>query len=188
MWFRFSLLCFICSFVQFRYCLPPPGLLLSPLFSCVYRTSSWNDAIWLPSSFSMISMATTSNDWGRGSSWPIVSKLHFSEWFPLSCYWNRAPALWWIHLVIHSLEGKRGKVQTWHRRARLAQTQWLQSEQTHKHTYSRAKEGKHATVAAKPHTPFWTHLLIDYVLYFLRNDKSSRGEFQVHKSPLQAVY
>lgn len=33
-----------------------------------------------------------SSDWGRGSNWPIVSKLHFSEWFPLSSYWNRAPA------------------------------------------------------------------------------------------------
>lgn len=59
--------------------------------------------------FSMVTMVTVSSDWGRGSNWPIVSKLHFSEWFPLSCYWNRAPALWWIHLVIHSLEGKRGK-------------------------------------------------------------------------------
>lgn len=77
---------------------------------CVYWMSSWNDAIWLSScSFSMVSMATVSSDWGRGSNWPIVSKLHFSEWFPLSCYWNWAPALWWIHLVIHSLEGKRRK-------------------------------------------------------------------------------
>lgn len=77
------------------------------------RMSRWNDTIWLAPPFffspSMVSMATVSSDWGQGSNWPIVSKLHFSEWFPLSCYWNRAPALWWIHLVIHSLEGKREK-------------------------------------------------------------------------------
>lgn len=56
---------------------------------------------------SLVSMVTVSSDWGQGSNWPIVSKLHFSEWFPLSCYWNRALAVWWIHLVIHSLEGRR---------------------------------------------------------------------------------
>lgn len=57
----------------------------------------------------MVSMETMSSDWGRGSNWPIVSKLHFSDWFPLSCYWNRALPHWWIHLVIHSLKGKMGK-------------------------------------------------------------------------------
>lgn len=40
----------------------------------------------------MVTMATVSSEWGHGSNWPIVSKLHFSEWFPQSCYWNRAPS------------------------------------------------------------------------------------------------
>lgn len=80
------------------------------LFDSEYWMSNRNDAIWLTScSLSMVSMATVSSEWGHGSNWPIVSKLHFSEWFPQSSYWNRAPVLWWIHLVIHSLEGKRGK-------------------------------------------------------------------------------
>ncbi len=96
---------------------------------CEYWMSSWNDAIWLPScSFSMVTMATVSGEWGHGSNWPIVSKLHFSEWFPLSCYWNRAAGLWWIHLVIHSLEGKRGKYKHDTGGARLAQTKKLLDE------------------------------------------------------------
>lgn len=75
-----------------------------------YWMSGWKDAIWPTScSLSRVSMATLSSEWGHGSNWPIVSKLHFSEWFPQSCYWNRAPAPWWTHLVIHSLKGRRGK-------------------------------------------------------------------------------
>lgn len=102
-----------------------PGLFLH-LYSCVCHfvcfVSTWQLSLcigWaarmmLSDSCSfffspLVSMATVSSDWGQRSNWPIERKLHFSEWFPQSCYWNRALALWWIHLVIHSLEGKRGK-------------------------------------------------------------------------------
>lgn len=135
--------------------------------------SSWNDAIWLPSSpSSMVSMATVSNDWGRGSNWPIVSKLHFSEWFPLSCYWNRAPALWWIHLVIHSLEGKRGKYKHDTRGlASLKQSSyWMNkhtSARTVKQQFERGGKNTHThTVASMPQPLFWPHLLTDCVVYF----------------------
>lgn len=86
-----------------------PGLFFLQLGESL--CSGWAAEMMLSNlcSISMVSMATVSSDWGQGSNWPIVSKLHFSEWVPLSCYWNRTPALWWIHVVIHSLEGKRGK-------------------------------------------------------------------------------
>lgn len=97
--------------------------------------SSWNDAIWLPScSFSMVSMETMSSDWGRGSNWPIVSKLHFSEWFPLSCYWNRAPAPLMDTSCHSQFRRQEGKVQTWHRGdspcSNKEATRWINT-QTH---------------------------------------------------------
>lgn len=110
------------------------------LFACLTVSIGWaarNDAIWLTScSLSMVAMATVSSEWGHGSNWPIVSKLHFSEWFPQSCYWNRAPALWWIHLVIHSLKGGRWRVQTWHRGGLALLKQrgnWMKTTQQHKY-------------------------------------------------------
>lgn len=140
----------------------PPRLWLLLLYSSVHWMSSWNDAIWLPSSpSSMVSMATVSNDWGRGSNWPIVSKLHFSEWFPLSCYWNRAPALWWIHLVIHSLEGKRGKYKHdtrglaslkqssyWMNKHTRARTVKQQFERGRKNTHTHGSQHAAATILA----------------------------------------
>lgn len=139
--------------IHFLHPLTPPGLFFVCVFDCEYWMSSWNDAIWLsPCSFSMVSTATVSSEWGHGSNWPIVSKLHFSEWFPLSCYWNRAPALWWIHLVIHSLEGKRGKYK--HDTGGLAllkqRDYWM-----NKHTNGRA-----TTLVCMLCTPYHPHLLV----------------------------
>lgn len=77
--------------------------------------SVWKDAIWLTScSRPRVSMATLSSEWGHGSNWPIVSKLHFSEWFPQSCYWNRAPAPLMDTSCHSQFKRQEGKVQTWH--------------------------------------------------------------------------
>lgn len=97
--------------------LPPPLLPPGLSFSCLpeYRMSVWKDAIWPTScSLSRVSMATLSSEWGHGSNWPIVSKLHFSEWFPQSCYWNRAPAPLMDTSCHSQFKRQEGKVQTWH--------------------------------------------------------------------------
>lgn len=71
--------------------------------------------IWPTScSLSRVSMATLSSEWGHGSNWPIVSKLHFSEWFPQSYYWNRAPAPLMDTSCHSQFKRQEGRVQTWH--------------------------------------------------------------------------
>jgi hypothetical protein len=80
--------------------------------------------------FFWVSVVTVSSAWGQGSNWPIRSKLHFSEWFPLSWLLKLSSGHWWIHLVIQSLKGKRGKYKH-DTRARLLKQRgdWM------KHTY-----------------------------------------------------
>lgn len=184
-----SLLWFICFTLHFLHLFLPARLFF--FFDCVYWMSSWNDAIWLPScSFSMVSMATMSSDWGQGSNWPIVSKLHFSEWFPLSCYWNRAPVPLMDTSCHSQFRRQEGKVQTWHRGGGSSCSNkeaagWINTE-THL-LYSKAVTLNWTTICMLATTSAVSFRPVNTKNCRV-NGKSSWHDGQVHTSPLWAVY